>query len=98
MKQNPTKPKASSRQKAKRKSRRRLSPQFEIVSLPHVVGKKIDEVTVSNFDDAHSVDIFFDDESGLIFDFRPDIKLLAKEIDTKDNLRDIRRWGKPKPL
>jgi hypothetical protein len=97
MKRKPSRPKPGSRRKTKRKSRRRLSPELDMVVLPHVVGKKIDELIVSNCDDARGIDIFFEDESGVTFEFLPEIKLVAKEVDTKDNWCHITRWAKPKP-
>jgi hypothetical protein len=99
MKRRTSKKKTTLRRTTRKKRKPRLDPRVGLVELPGVAGKTVDEFLVASSSDDAGIDIFFDDQSGVSFDFVTELKMKVTRTDggKADIWRPVRRWSKPMP-
>jgi hypothetical protein len=88
VKPKPAKPKAARPGKRKRLG----DPRRGLVRIHQAEGKTVEEFTLSHQPDDHSIDIFFEDQTGVSFSYEPGITLTMGRVTAGGDFRRVKKW------
>jgi hypothetical protein len=86
-------PKSAKPKAARPGKRKRLGdPRRGLVRIHQAEGKTVEEFTLSHQPDDHSIDIFFEDQTGLSFSYEPGITLTMGRVTADGDFRRVKKW------
>jgi hypothetical protein len=86
------KPKAARPGERKRLRKRMGDPRRGLVRIHQAEGKTVEEFTLSHQPDDHSIDIFFEDQTGVSFSYEPGITLTMGRVTADGDFRRVKKW------
>jgi hypothetical protein len=73
--------------------RKRLGdPRRGLVRIHQAEGKTVEEFTLSHQPDDHSIDVFFEDQTGVSFSYEPGITLTMGRVTVGGDFRRVKKW------
>jgi hypothetical protein len=89
----PVKPKPAKPNAARPGKRKRLGdPRRGLVRIHEAEGKTVEEFVLSHQPDDHSVEVFFEDQTGVTFGYEPGVTLTMGRVTARGNWRHVKKW------